>query len=532
MRRLPPRIVLVLLAAVFLSWSGAVAQKHFARGFRLDQQGSTTALLPPSNNVSHVLVDRDTLWIGTSKGLARSGSMGRDWQSFRGDPAFANDGIYAISTDGSSIWASTGFDKDLDDGSVQTGSGYAVSTDGGSSWSHLPQTVDGRGDSILSYGISDSIWILPVVVPEQNVTFDISQALGTVWIASWASGLRRSSDGGANWERVLLPTDDKSSLRPTDSLWTYAASDTLHLRRIFKRIDPRRNNNLLAFSVLAVGADTVWCGTAGGVNRSTDGGVSWIRFTHTNQASPILGNWVIAVDEQRFAATRRIWTTNWKAEDQNEEFGVSFTQDDGRIWTNLLHGIRAYDFAFKDSVAYIATDEGLFRTGDGGRNFQKITRIADPANRRVIASPAVFSVAVAGDTVFVGTGDGMASTVDDGTGVFGADWTIYRTYQPTAGTDLTYAYPNPFSPIQEPVRIHYAAPGGPADRVVSIDIFDFGMNRVRSLVRQASRNASTEFDELWDGRNDDGTVVANGVYIYRLLIDDGEPAFGKILVLQ
>ncbi len=521
-------IVLVVLLALP---AAAFGQKQFMGEYHLDRVVTAPSLLPPSNSVSHVVYNGSTLWIGTSKGLGRSSTLGRDWGSLRSNPAFASDGIFAISALDSSVWVATGYDKQVGDGTVQTGSGYAVSTDGGSSWNHLSQALDQRGDSTLSYGINDSIWILPVVVPEQNVTFDIAQSPGAVWIASWASGLRKSTDNGASWQRTLLPTDDRSSLRPTDTLWTYAPGDTLHLRRIFRRVDPRRNNNLLAFSVLTVGQDTVWCGTAGGVNRSTDGGTSWLRFTHTNQASPILGNWVIAVDIQRLGSSHRIWTTNWKAEDQSEDFGVSFTDDDGRIWKSMLHGIRAYDFAFKDSIAYIATDDGLYRTENGGDNFEKISEFTDPGTHQVIASSKVFSVEVVGDTVLIGTGDGMASTIDDGSLPFGSSWKIYRAYAPSAGTGGTYAYPNPFSPTQEPVRIHYGW-AGPTERSVTIDIFDFGMNRVRTLVQHAVRSGASEFDEVWDGKNDAGRIAANGVYIYRVQLDSEDAMFGKILVLQ
>jgi flagellar hook assembly protein FlgD len=41
-----------------------------------------------------------------------------------------------------------------------------------------------------------------------------------------------------------------------------------------------------------------------------------------------------------------------------------------------------------------------------------------------------------------------------------------------------------------------------------------------------------ELDELWDGRDEKGIVVANGVYFYMVKTDNDEPAYGKILVLQ
>ena len=138
-------------------------------------------------------------------------------------------------------------------------------------------------------------------------------------------------------------------------------------------------------------------------------------------------------------------------------------------------------------------------------------------------------------SVYIGTGDGMASTIEDDINPFGSTWKIYRTYQAIGTVATTYAFPNPFAPTFAPVRIHYGAKTtalGAPTRSVNIDIFDFGMNRVRTLIHNATRSASSEYDELWDGKSDDGTNMANGVYFYRIKIDNDEPMFGKILVLQ
>ena len=528
----------VCLLGICLSCQqAAFAQSKFLPHYSISGIAGQLSSLPPSNSVSQIDMDGSAvIWIGTSKGAARSLDRGASWESYRSNPAFANEGIFALTAIQQTVWASTGFEKKVSDANVQTGSGYAFSTDGGMSWKHLNQTLDGRGDSIISYGINDSIWMLPVVVPEQNVTFDIALTPGTVWIASWASGLRKSTDNGVTWKRILLPPDNKSSIKPTDTLWSYLPSDSLKQRRIYDRFNPTQNNNFLAFGVYAVDQDTIWCGTAGGVNKSTDGGLSWIRFNHQNQATPILGNWVIAIGEQRFAGKSRIWTTNWKAEDPDEQFGVSYTDDGGKSWKNLLHGIKAYDFAFKDSIAYIASDQGIYRTPDGGLSFSKVSSITDPSTRQVIASASVFSVGVVGDTVLVGTADGMATTLDNSQNPFGSQWRILRAYQQVGASGATYAYPNPFAPNLELVRIHYALDPAlrtafPQTQVVTVEIFDFGMNRVRTLIHGAQR-AGSEFDELWDGRDDQSRIVANGVYFYRLRINNDVPRFGKILVLQ
>lgn len=469
----------------------------------------------PSNNIAHLRFQGDTLWIGTSRGLGRSVDGAKSWENFRRVPEFGSDGIFAIAVAGKTIWVSTGREKRVDNIDIQTGTGLTYTTDAGLTWRHLPQPIDPRSDSIIQYGIN-RMRILPVTVPEQNVTFDISLMGRTVWIASWASGLRKSTDNGQTWQRIVLPPDNLNKISPTDSLnFT---------------IDPRVNLNFTPFSVLAVSESELWVGTAGGVNKSTDGGVSWVKFNRQNQDSSILGNWVVRIREQRWGNKRRIWTTNWPARDPRERYGVSYTENGGKSWHNLLHDVKAYDLAFKDSIVYIATDDGLYRTANDGRTWIRVSTIVDPENQYSFSKPTIFGVGVQRNTVWVTGPDGLASTTDDHTRPFGMRWKVYRTFQPVGASKKTYAYPNPFSPDDQVVRIHYSTAG--RDASVKIQIFDFGMNLVRTLLRGARRSGAYEHDEIWDGRDDSGKQVANGVYFYKVQLDDDPPIWGKIMVLQ
>jgi hypothetical protein len=354
-------------------------------------------------------------------------------------------------------------------------------------------------------------------VREQNVTFGISLGDTLVWIASWSSGLRKSSDMGATWQRVVLPAKTRNSISPRDSLPYYT-------------IDPRLDNNYLAFSVLALGNSVVWAGSAGGVNRSTDGGVSWVKFTTDNQNAPILGNWVISIGAQQRGTNARIWTTNWPADGPNQQYGVSYTDDGGNSWRNMLVGVKAYAFAFRDSIAYVATEDGLYRTADGGNSWIRSGSIIDQGSGQRITSDAFYAVGVIADTVYGGTGDGLVRTVDNATHLFGQSWEISRSYFPIGNRSSAYAYPNPFSPKSEVARLHYSTGGTPA--TVTIEIFDFGMNRVRTIIRDAQRTGTGEHDEIWDGRDASNAVVPNGVYFYRIIMSSSDPLWGKILVLQ
>ncbi len=509
-----PRILVLLPFCITVTQ----AQVEALDSPRLSAQGPFRNV-PPSNSVTHIATEGSTVYVGTSKGLARTADGGATWESFRAVPQFANDGIFSLAVRGNRIWTATGFNKPLKDEpnrTVQTGSGYTYSLDNGVTWTHVPQPLDAPGDSIVMYG-ANRINFLPIIVPEQNVTFDLTFNDSVVWIASWSSGVRRSTNRGQTWIRTVLPADNRNSISPSDPLSGYV-------------VDPRRNNNFLGFAVYLEDDTTIWAGTAGGINKSTDGGVSWIKFSAQNQVAHILGNWVIAIDGQPLGSRKRIWCTNWKAEDPNEQFGISFTDDGGRIWRNFLHGIKAYDFAFKDSIVYVATDEGMFRSADGGESWIQSGTIIDKVSGHRLVSRQFFSVGVVGDTVYCGSGEGLVKTVDNAAHPFGQTWQVLRAFRSVGTTNTTYVYPNPFSPKQEVARVHYSTGGRNAS--VTVEVFDFGMNRVRTIIKDAQRSGTSEHDEIWDGLDDSRRQVANGVYFYRVTIDGNDASWGKVMVLQ
>ena len=494
----------------------ATAQSTYPVSPLLNSGAGTISPLPPSNSVSHIAVRNTQIWIGTGKGLARTQDGARSWESFRTVPQFASNDIFAVALHGDTVWVSTGYTKDVNGSGVQTGNGYTFSFDNGTTWSSLPQPLDALNDSLVAYG-ANTVNFLPIVVPEQNVTFDVALSSSAIWIASWSSGLRKSTNAGQTWQRIVLPSSELNSIAPSDPLGRYI-------------IDPRRDNNYLLFSVYVENDSTIWAGSAGGINKSTDGGLSWTKFNTLNQVSHILGNWVIAIKGQKLGTRTRIWTTNWKADKPDEQFGVSYTDDGGRIWKNFLHGVKAYDFAFKDSVVYVPTDIGVYRSDDGGNSWVLSGSVIDTKTDQRINTAQFFSVGVVGDTIYCGSNDGLATTIDNAAHPFAETWQVLRTYQPVGLTSTVYAYPNPFQPGGG-VRFHYSTGGKQAG--VTIEVFDFGMHRIRTVIKDAQRAATPpEHEEWWNGLDEKGNVLANGVYFYRVIIEGGDPSWGKVMVLQ
>ena len=84
---------------------------------------------------------------------------------------------------------------------------------------------------------------------------------------------------------------------------------------------------------------------------------------------------------------------------------------------------------------------------------------------------------------------------------------------PTGPVSLAYNYPNPFDPANGVTHIRYYLS---LPSTVTIDIFDLGNNRIRTLVDGSIRLEGEHTEDVWDGLDEDGRRVANGLYFCRI----------------
>ncbi len=89
-----------------------------------------------------------------------------------------------------------------------------------------------------------------------------------------------------------------------------------------------------------------------------------------------------------------------------------------------------------------------------------------------------------------------------------------------------YNFPNPFKPEQEPTRIRYVLAEASE---VSIDVFDLNNELVRTIQSRALKAAGEHTEDVWDGRDESGLMVSNGVYYCRIRTAS-ESQFIKIAV--
>ena len=557
--------IIIIFNADFIS-----AQKLFPSdyAFRSIIADSTDSLLSSTNTmrsnvVTEIILQSDNLvWLGTGLGI----SIVRDSLTVETlqDTMELTNGAYTNRIPSGGISAMTTgdpggpYEKFMfaaaagSENDIPIGKGIVFTTDATDStinWIYYDQPMDDALSDTIPFGDIGFIAVLPVTVPQANVTYDMDLSEEFAWTASWAGGLRRFKFSDQVWERVPLPMDNQYELT--------TCKDTSYVRVGGKYIlkdyylNPRDpldggNHNHKAFSVLSYG-DTIWVGTANGINRGILGSGNCIDWEHYSYPMDNLsGNFVVGLEAQRLNGKRIIWAATVNADDPTEQRGLSYTIDDGLSWNTALLGERIYNIASFDSLVFAASANGLWKTEDGIN-----WALYNPAHQAIpipntaiydideVLADEVYSVAFDdrpyyGDrSIWIGTGDGAAHSYD----LDGLNWKIFR-----AEYDINedYAYPNPFSPYTHNVRndngyVRFHTNEWPGTFVIDIDIYNFAMEKV--YAGSFDKRISSSGALKWDGRDQQGAYVHNGVYFVKLTYPENQsskpsPHWVKLIVVK
>ncbi len=522
-----------------------VAQQEIPNRFSLKTlaSDSTFQLGLSSNIIAEIRLLGDSLtWFGTGQGLALYDGLQIYSHKTTEDSLLDKQltsfvpvgGIPAIAVDGKKIAVAYSGDN----GSIQVGYGltfadltlYNDSTD--IQWSYLQQPMDDSDNDTIVKPFGEGFFrMLPVTVREANVTYDAALRGDTLWTASWAGGLRRYISYAGFWENVPLPLDSQDSL---SSCVGFIEDDAGRLIKPDYYLNPRDpsdggNHNHKAFSVL-LNKDTVWVGTANGINRGEliseieegagPGGtdlitrcIEWVHYSYPLDG--LSGNFVVGLAKQHWNGKTTIWAATMNADSPSETRGLSYTRDGGLTWKTTLLGERIYNIFSKDSLVLASSQSGLWKSFDG-ENWAVFNPAIDKTilTQNQILSDIVYTSVLdqrdTTDLLWIGTSDGLAYSTD----LQGDDWKIFQAeYNPNE----FYAYPNPFSPQNHNqiggegyVRFHT---GTISNNDVKLDIFNFAMEKVY----EKEYNLNNYTGALkWNGRDLNGNHVSNGVYFVRM----------------
>ncbi len=377
------------------------------------------------------------VWAGTSNGVYFSSDSGVTW-------ILRNEGLKNLAV---SRFANLG-------SSVIAGSsdGVYLWSDGDASWKRifaLDQSIGGA-------------WLGPIAVVDSCIFVAWSEHLirssdrGMNWtelkppgnlqlcsyghylFVSSGGGLFRSTDLGASWNVVDVPrvrilclqANEQSLFVGGDYGWLSAIDGlTMTLQMIHAGIGTEEIRTLIKRD------GAIFASAISGLYRSTDMGSTWTYLGPSAAASTSLvsvGSYLFAGGGWGLKRSADNGLT-WKSVTQGlpdtiaaylgvasntlfasqDYHGVYRSTDFGESWVSCtapIPDMRATALAGKDSVLFVGSWEmGVFRTDDFGKTWINVT--GDLPNPGVLH---IRTIAVSGDTVFLGTGNGVFASVDSG----------------------------------------------------------------------------------------------------------------------
>jgi photosystem II stability/assembly factor-like uncharacterized protein len=259
-----------------------------------------------------------------------------------------------------------------------------------------------------------------------------------------------------------------------------------------------------------VGTTHIWynSNTGGRIYRSTNGGQTWTTGTAPTGVT----------------ATSNVWFNN-------TQYGVATSSSSNAVFRSIDGG------ATWSSVTVAGTG---FLIACGGSGNQDFWYARGTTMYRSVNFGATFATSYTGTGTYVGLSFVTHGSTTTGWAVTSTGG-IARFYGTTTGVDertpqlipetfdLAQNFPNPFNPT---TTIRYALP---KDAFVSLKVYNILGQEIVTL-KDELQSVGT-FNILWNGRNNAGSQVASGMYLYRIVAkpaDGSQPftALKKMILLK
>ena len=499
----------------------------------------------------------ESIFMGTSNGLNigfYDSDLAYHFENFLSESSMVEGSNSALIIKNDIIATAGAKTSETSVGNQPEGTGVSYSLDGGDTWYYMPQPKDDLyqnidqwgcqwsednqlysnenecddncfdclGDSkdcamynYISWGEENEVRNFSVTTEIQNVTYDLAIHGSYIYAASWAGSLRRFdySIDEPIWEVVPLPMDNQLELNCNSLTSSY-------------QVNPIGNttescgyefDNHKVFSVSSI-EDTLWVGTAAGINKGvfTDNNcIDWKRMKADDYG--FYDDWIIGFEHQVFDdGSIRIWAITWdrRHDGSHEIYGgpPSYTDDGGKTWNiveDLLdRRIITYNISPSLNTVYVSSNEGLFASNN--------SILWEEIMQAQIGQEAVL------DVEFIETLNHLWVSSEDNIDILNLDLDESYIASSIGNVDLDfYAYPNPIIGNQLSKFVY----NGEEENLNGvITIYDFSLDRVIEI---QSSGWTT-----WDGKNEYGDRVANGVYICQYIHSNNDVYSFNIMVIN
>ena len=295
-----------------------------------------------ATGVTGVVSEPNTYYFGAATGgLWKTIDGGTSWKPLWDEFPEAAPAVGAVAvapSDPKIVYAGTGEINIR--GNVATGNGLYKSTDAGKTWRFS--------------GLRDSQVIGRIIVDPSDSNIVLVAALGHTFGDNQERGVFRSTDGGANWKKVLY-VDGKTG-----------ASDVA--------FDP--NNSKILYAGMWQAYRKPWImesgGSGSGLYKSFDGGEHWRRLSGGGLPDGILGRINVAPTPDSKVVYAMI---------EAKKGGLFRSNDGGETWALISdkNSIKQRAWYFntvfadpKDSNTVYVLNTSLYRSTDGGKSFKTL----------------------------------------------------------------------------------------------------------------------------------------------------------------
>ena len=468
-----------------------------------------------SNSVIDIDHDSSSIWLGTGDGATVTFDGGQTWTTYA-SPDLPADEVSALAANNRGVWVATSHSVAVSGESYPFGDGISVTRDGGISWD------SSMASQVHYYG---------------KISYDLALYDSIAFSACFYGGLIRTLDFGATWQNLYSTQLDSINSDSVDYNITSNPYQSLSNRYFAVKTDTMdfpRELSLWAGSAKGIARFQFLADTLTGAYHTYPDSITKIYYvygdTTVDDSLKLPGNHVVALGVNKIDSVKYIWAA-CRPVSSGEARRVAYSMDNGAIWHTVSivdpsgdDDVEGWDFSFNGDTVYVSTSFGLYRSLGDYSTWTLLSGFQDPSRQTFYQDNAAFYCSdIVDGTLWAGGSEGVVKQVDGG-------WDVYRSSQkPTEH----YAYPSPFSPEfsnRKGTTIHFMPTN---DTHATVKIYDFNMELVKSVAENVARIGGVESDDIvWDGTNDKGKVVANGVYFYRIELDSGDDLWGKVVVIK